>query len=139
MPASLSFERYVDLVSSSGTRMMETVERAGFDAEVVTCPTWDGRALIAHQAMVHRWAAANIRGEDASAVPNQTEIRETVDDLGTYFRDGLDALVGALDAAPDELQGMVFLNDAPPAKQFWARRQAHENTIHMVDALSAAA
>jgi len=32
---------------------------------------------------------------------------------------------------------MVFLNDAPPAKLFWARRQAHENTIHMVDALSA--
>ncbi len=129
----------MDLVSSSATRMIVTVEGAGFDAAVITCPTWDGRALIAHQAMVHRWAAANIRGEDASAVPNQTEIRETVDDLGTYFRDGLDALVGALGEAPDDLQALVFLNDAPPAKQFWARRQAHENTIHMVDALSAAA
>ena len=31
----------------------------------------------------------------------------------------------------------MFLNDAPPAKLFWARRQAHENTIHMVDAVSA--
>ena len=87
--------------------------------------------------MVHRWAAANLRGDDASAVPNQTEIRESVDDLGTYFRDGLDGLVTALREAPDDVEAMVFLNDAPPPKQFWARRQAHETTIHMVDALSA--
>ena len=93
--ASLSFERYVDVIAVSATRMITTVEGAGFDAEVVTCPTWDGRALIAHQTMVHRWAAANIRGEDASAVPNQTTIRETVDDLGTYFREGVDGLLAA--------------------------------------------
>ena len=137
MPASLAFEEYTDLVAVSATRMIKTAEAAGFDAEVITCPTWDSRALIAHQTMVHRWAAANIRGENASAVPNQTEIRESVADLGTYFREGLDALIAALRDAPDDLKAMVFLNDAPPAKLFWARRQAHENTIHMVDALSA--
>ena len=137
MSASLAFEQYLDLVSASATRMITCVESAGFDAEVVTCPSWDGRALIAHQTMVHRWAAANIRGEDASAVPNQTEIRESVEDLGSYFREGLDGLVAALRDAPDDLQAMVFLNDAPPPKQFWARRQAHETTIHMVDAVSA--
>ena len=32
---------------------------------------------------------------------------------------------------------MTFLNDAPPPREFWARRQAHETTIHMVDALAA--
>ncbi len=137
MVASLSFERYVDVIAVSAKRMIASVEGAGFDAEVITCPTWDGRALIAHQTMVHRWAAANIRGEDASAVPNQTQIRESVDDLGSHFREGLQGLLGALGDAPDDLQAMVFLNDAPPPKQFWARRQAHENTIHMVDAVSA--
>jgi uncharacterized protein (TIGR03083 family) len=139
VPASLSFERYVDVITTSASRMISTVERAGFDAEVVTCPTWDGRALIAHQAMVHRWAAANVRGEDTSALPNQTEIRQSVDDLGTYFRDGLEGLVTALREAPDDLDALVFLNDAPPPKMFWARRQAHETTIHMVDAFSAVA
>jgi uncharacterized protein (TIGR03083 family) len=119
--------------------MISTVERAGFDAEVVTCPTWDGRALIAHQAMVHRWATANLRGEDTSALPNQTEIRESVEDLGAFFREGLDALGAALRDARDDVQALVFLNDAPPPKMFWARRQAHENTIHMIDALSAEA
>jgi uncharacterized protein (TIGR03083 family) len=136
MPASLPFERYVDVLGTAATRMIKTVEGAGFDAEVITCPTWDGRALIAHQAMVHRWAAANLRGEDASAVPNQTEIRESVGDLGSYFRQGLDDLVTALNEAPDDVEALVFLNDAPLAKLFWARRQGHENTIHMVDALS---
>ena len=32
---------------------------------------------------------------------------------------------------------MVFLNDAPPPRRFWARRQAHETTIHSVDAIAA--
>src|SRR5580765_178465 len=139
MAASLAFERYIDVVSASATRMITTIERVGFDADVVTCPSWDGRALIAHQAMVHRWAAANLHGEDTSAVPNQTEIRESVTDLGTYFRDGLDGLVSALRDAPEDVDALVFLNDAPPPKLFWARRQAHETTIHMVDALSAEA
>src|SRR3954451_1224139 len=137
VPASLPLERYIDLILTSGLRMVAAVESAGFEAEVITCPTWDGRALLAHQTMVHRWAAANLRGEDASAVPDQTEIRESIDDLGGYFRDGLDELLTALGEAPDDLQALVFLTDAPSAKQFWARRQAHENTIHMVDALSA--
>jgi uncharacterized protein (TIGR03083 family) len=139
MAASLAFERYVDQVAVSAARMITTIELVGFDADVVTCPAWDGRALIAHQTMVHRWATANIRGDDTDGLPNQTEIRESVDDLGTYFREGLAALVSALREAPDDLKAMVFLNDAPPPKLFWARRQAHENTIHMVDAISAEA
>ena len=32
---------------------------------------------------------------------------------------------------------LVFLNDAPSARAFWARRQCHETTIHAVDALAA--
>ena len=58
MPSALDFDRYLGIVGLSATRMVDTVERAGFDAEVVTCPTWDGRALLAHQTMVHRWATA---------------------------------------------------------------------------------
>src|SRR5262245_2114998 len=138
MAASLGFERYVDLLATSAARMITTVEAAGFDADVVTCPSWDGRALIAHQAMVHRWAAARVRNEDTDAVTTEEEIRDTVDDLGGYFREGLTALVNTLQSAPEDLEAFVFLNDAPPPKVFWARRQSHENTIHMVDALSAA-
>ena len=92
---------------------------------------------------IRRWFTdgrpAHVRGEDPSGLSNQTEIRETIEDLGDYFREGLNGLLAAFREAPDDLQAMVFLNDAPPPKLFWARRQTHENTIHMIDALSAAA
>jgi hypothetical protein len=87
--------------------------------------------------MVHRWAAAHVRGEDPDAVPSQTAIRTTVEDLATYYDEGLEALVTALREAPEDLVAMTFLNDAPPPRRFWARRQAHETTIHMVDARAA--
>src|SRR4029079_15425246 len=43
-----------------------------------------------------------------------------------------------LRAAPPDLVALSFLNDAPPPRAFWARRQAHETAIHMVDALATA-
>ena len=38
-------------------------DRAGLRAPVPTCPDWTVRDLVAHQGMVHRWAAALLRGE----------------------------------------------------------------------------
>lgn len=138
MPHSLAFEAYLDAIDDAATRMVEAAERAGLEAEVATCPTWDVRALLAHQAMVHRWAAANVRGDDPDQVPNQTELRATILDLPTYLHQGAVDLVTALREAPGDLKAMTFLNDAPPPRMFWARRQTHETTIHMVDACSAA-
>jgi uncharacterized protein (TIGR03083 family) len=104
---------------------------------VPTCPDWTVTDLVAHQAMVHRWAAAHVRGDDPDAAPTDKEIIDTVTDLIGYHREGLAALVVALSAAPPDLAAMTFLNDAPSPRDFWARRQAHETTIHMVDALAA--
>ncbi len=138
MPTSLRFAEHLAALESSGNRLAELALKAGMDAPVPTCPAWATDALVAHQAMVHRWAAANVRGDDLDGVPNQTEIRTTVDDLIGYYREGHGALVAALaDAAPD-IKATTFLNDAPNPREFWARRQAHETTIHMVDALAAA-
>ena len=110
---------------------------AGLDAPVPTCPTWDARALVAHQTMVHRWATAHVRGDDPNDVLNQTAIRETVEYLPGYYLEGHAALLDALRAAPPDLRALRFLNDAPAPREFWARRQAHETTIHSVDALAA--
>jgi uncharacterized protein (TIGR03083 family) len=137
MPASLAFEEYLEALDRSGRRLADLATEAGMRAPVPTCPDWATDALVAHQAMVHRWATAHLRGEDPDRVPNQTEIRETVGDLIGYYREGHAALIAALaDAAPD-IQAMTFLHDAPAPREFWARRQAHETTIHMVDALAA--
>jgi uncharacterized protein (TIGR03083 family) len=137
MPTSMSFGEHVEALQRAGRRLGAAAAAAGEMAAVPTCPAWDVRALLAHQTMVHRWATAHLIRSSPDDVPNQTSIRESEPDLLGYFESGLDALVAALHAAPDDLAAMTFLNDAPPPKQFWARRQAHETTIHMVDALAA--
>ncbi len=133
----MAFDEHIAAVEKAGPRLVALAVDAGMDAPVPTCPTWTAQALLAHQAMVHRWATAHVRGDDPDAVPNQTEIGTTVADLPGYYRDGLAALTTALLYAPPDLAAMTFLNDAPPPRDFWARRQAHETTIHMVDAVAA--
>jgi hypothetical protein len=87
--------------------------------------------------MVHRWAAANLRGDtDHDTSASQAEARASADLLGWYSQ-GLAALVATVTTTAEDAKAMVFLKDAPPPRRFWARRQAHETTIHSVDAISA--
>lgn len=111
-------------------------ERAGLSASVPTCPGWTVRDLVAHQGMVHRWAAGNLRGERLD--PDALERAGlTHPDPLEWLADGAIDLVTAWTQAPVDVRTVVFLNDAPPPKQFWARRQCHETTVHAVDALAA--
>src|SRR5262245_41468286 len=137
MPTSLTFAEHVDIIDASGARLADLAAAAGLDAPVPTCADWRTRDLVAHQAMVHRWAAAHVRGDDPDAVAGDAEILASVDDLIAYYRDGLVALVGAFRKAAPDIEVATFLNDAPPPRDFWARRQAHETTILRVAALAA--
>jgi uncharacterized protein (TIGR03083 family) len=137
MPTSLTIDQHLAVLASAGADLLDLALGAGFEAAVPTCRAWDVRALVAHQAMVHRWAAAHVRGSDPAAVANQTKIRTTVGDLPAFYREGLADLLDALATAPPDLHAMTFLADAPPPRAFWARRQTHETTIHGVDALAA--
>jgi uncharacterized protein (TIGR03083 family) len=115
-------------------------DRAGMQAPVPTCPGWTVRDLVAHQGTMHRWAAGLVRGEwtlDAEADALEAEGRAAVDPL-EWLRDGVIDLVESITRAPDDVRAPVFLDDAPPPRAFWARRQCHETTMHAVDALSAA-
>ncbi len=109
---------------------------AGPDAEVPTCPTWTVRKLLAHQGMVHRWARASLLGEECHP-PGWNAEGQQVRDPVAWFLEGAEDLVTTIGAVPDDVRAMVFLNDAPEPRRFWARRQCHETTIHAVDALAA--
>jgi len=119
----------VDALTASATT-------AGLEAAVSTTPDWDVRRLVTHQGVVHRWAAGHLRGEQVDPDEVEREGREA-DDPIAWLRAGADRLVDLLESAPDDLAAPVFLADAPPPRQFWARRQCHETTLHAVDALSA--
>jgi uncharacterized protein (TIGR03083 family) len=136
VPTQLTATRHLDGLREAMLAFVRYAERAGLAAPVPTCPGWTVRGLVAHQGMVHRWAAANLRGERADADALEREGLSAPDPL-EWLADGSIELVTAWTRAPADVRTVVFLNDAPPAKRFWARRQCHETTIHAVDALAA--
>ena len=137
MPTLLSLDDHLGALGRSGAALREAAAAAGLDARVPTCPAWDVTKLVIHQGMVHRWAAANLRGErDHDTAASQAEGKAAARLLDWYSQ-GLAALVDTLRATAEDAKAMVFLRDAPPPRRFWARRQAHETTIHSVDAIAA--
>ena len=125
-------------LTAAAAVLAERAEGAGFDDAVPTCPSWTVADLVAHQGMAHRWAASNLR-LDGAEIPSKTDILRTFPaaDLLTWFADGVTELLGTFAATPPDVAAMVFLDDAPAPPAFWARRQAHETTIHPIDALAA--
>jgi uncharacterized protein (TIGR03083 family) len=138
VPTQLPLTRHLDGLRDAMVAFVRHADRAGLQAAVPTCPDWTVRDLVAHQGMVHRWAAALVRG-DADVEPDAFEAEglAAVDPL-EWLRDGVIGLAETLTRAPADTRAVVFLNDAPAPREFWARRQCHETTVHAVDALSAA-
>jgi uncharacterized protein (TIGR03083 family) len=137
--ALLPFDGYLEVIAEAGAELAARAGAAEPGAPVPTCPGWSVADLVAHQGMVHRWAAANLR-LDETPVPPHEEFLRTVpaDQLISWFTRGVRDLLDTLSTADDDVAALVFLADAPPPRQFWARRQAHETTVHAVDALAAA-
>jgi uncharacterized protein (TIGR03083 family) len=97
--------------------------------------------LVGHLGHVHRWATAHVaqrRAEPMEAREEAELFAQWPHDTGLmeWFRDGLAALVYALETAAPDLACWTFL-PAPSPLAFWARRQAHETAIHRADAQSA--
>jgi uncharacterized protein (TIGR03083 family) len=139
MPTRLTADEHLDGLRAAVVGFVRYAERAGLSAPVPTCPDWDVLDLVAHQGMVHRWAAALVRGErpgDEVVQGFEAAGRAAADPVG-WLRDGAVEVTRAVGEAPSDREAFVFLNDAPEPRGFWARRQCHETTIHAVDALAA--
>lgn len=139
MSTTLTTPVLLDGMREAMLAFVRYAERAGLPAPVPTCPEWTVRDLVAHQGMVHRWAAAVVRGEqtDKRGVGRiEEEGRRSPEPL-EWLADGAIELAAAITRATDDVDAPVFLDDAPEPKRFWARRQAHETTMHAVDAMAA--
>ena len=131
---------HIDAIEVAASRLVAWATQAGPEVPVPTCPGWTVRDLLAHQGMVHRWATAVVRGDDPRAVDDaalEAEGREQQDPVA-WLEAGAADLVTVLRAAPDDLDVMTFLREAPRPRAFWARRQCHETTVHALDGLAAA-
>src|SRR5690349_8120845 len=133
----VEISQHLDALRDAGTRLSAAAAQAGPDAAVPSCPEWVVRDLVRHQGGIHRWAAS-IVGTPRTEAWN-VDLDEVVgtwpDDteLIRWFEDGLDQLVKVLSQAPADLACWTFLR-APSPLAMWARRQAHETSMHRVDA-----
>jgi uncharacterized protein (TIGR03083 family) len=125
-----------------GRRLTAAALRAGMEAPVPSCPAWTVKELLRHLAYVHDWAARHV-GECLEATFKTAPEAVVVTtgpsggQLVELYQESNQRLVSVLLAADPGLRCWTFL-PAPSPLAFWARRQAHETTIHRVDAELAA-
>ncbi|EKX66207.1 maleylpyruvate isomerase family mycothiol-dependent enzyme [Streptomyces ipomoeae] len=132
----MEITEHIRTLDDEGRLLSEAAREAGIDAEVPTCPGWRVRDLLRHTGTVHRWAAAFVAdGHTSPRAPlNEPDLDGAP--LVAWFEEGHRRLVDTLRGAPADLDCWSFL-PAPSPLAFWARRQAHETTVHRVDAESA--
>jgi uncharacterized protein (TIGR03083 family) len=137
----MNIAEHITALDSAGQRLAAAAEAAGPDAAVPSCPEWVVRDLVRHQGGVHRWAAGYVAGQRAELW--EVDMEDVVGDwpadgdLIDWFDDGLATLVQALTDADPDLVCFTFLAASSPLAM-WSRRQAHETTVHRVDAELAA-
>ena len=144
----MEIAEHITVVGEEGKRFAEAAEQAGLDAVIETCPGWGMRDLVRHLSEIHLWAAAHVsRRATKMWVDDLDELSEYWPDLAVFWPEDDDLidyyletnanLVRELESAPADLETRTFLA-APSPLAMWARRQAHEVSIHRYDAQDAA-
>jgi len=137
----LQTAEHIAHLREEGELFTQAATAAGPDAAVPTCPGWQVRDLVRHLGGVHRWATSYVVTGNPSPSSERADAQYFAaiadEDLLPAYRSAHATLVEALAGAPADLACWAFLA-APSPLAFWARRQAHETTIHRVDAEIAA-
>ena len=144
MPGSesaLQVTDYIKALALEGSRLAAAAS-SGLGDPVPSCPGWTVTELLRHLAYVHDWAASHVSGALVTPLPTPPEEMIVSNgpsgpQLVTHYLESNRNLVVALQGADPAIRCWTFL-PAPSPLTFWARRQAHETTIHRVDAELAA-
>lgn len=137
----VTFAEYGEAIGDAIAVLRNNAIAAGTHARVPTCPGWTVLDLVVHLGVIQRWAAASIAGADPrDAARRQSSDaaagRRAVDPLD-WLDDGQVDLLNALAGAPGGVNVSLFVDRVPTDREAWARRQAHEATVHAVDVMAA--
>jgi uncharacterized protein (TIGR03083 family) len=122
---------YLEHIAEEGARIIRIAQQGPMDARVAHLGRWQLRDVVAHLGGVHRWAAETLATGAMPAVPQRGTEHDEV--LIAWFDEGLQRLIAVLavsdldEPCPNPCPG------SPTTKGFWARRQAHETTMHRWD------
>lgn len=123
---------WLDLLEATTGRFATVLETGDLAAPVPTCPGWTLADLGEHTRWVHAWAThaitAGTPDGDTSAPGPEREA------LVAGYRDAARTLVDVLRTTAPE--GPAWTFGPEPVSAFWRRRQVHEVTLHLYDALA---
>ena len=134
----MDYDAYVRTIREDTDRLADAAEEAGLAAAVPACPGWTVAELTQHIGNVQRTWTQHVTRRSTEP-PDFTAAHEAAPDSDERFewvRRGGHALADALAATPETTPMWVFTGTG--TVRFWARRQAHEITVHRCDAEFAA-
>ncbi|WP_436701706.1 maleylpyruvate isomerase family mycothiol-dependent enzyme [Nocardioides sp. BYT-33-1] len=124
---------WIDLLEDTTGRFAEVLTTGDLAAPVPTCPGWTLADLGEHTRWVHAWAAHAVTdGNPDGDTPAPGHEREP---LVAGYRAAAAHLVDVLRRTSPDAPAWAF---GPETRAgFWRRRQVHEVTMHLYDALAA--
>jgi uncharacterized protein (TIGR03083 family) len=141
----MTIPEHVAVVAAEGRRFAAAARRDDLNAPVAGCPGWSVRDLVRHLGEIHLWAAANVAGRPGARLDldDRSQLVEPWPELALFWPEDGELidwylltnanLVHVLESAPPDVAAPTFL-PAPSPLAMWARRQAHETSIHRYDA-----
>ncbi|SFR29418.1 TIGR03083 family protein [Lentzea waywayandensis] len=123
---------FVAQVETQASLMRSAAVKAGPDASVSSCPEWTVLDLVRHQAEVHTWAAQAVATAPDDGRPKWPKAPREWDEALSWWDSGTSLLLERLRSTPPDRPAWTF--QGPSRADFWARRQAHETSIHRLDA-----
>ena len=109
----------------------------GLAAPVPWVPGWTARDLVVHLGGVHRWTVGILRAGHTRP-PRHGDAHVPHDDLHGWYAQGLVELVATLRTTDPDAPAWHMSPAATHTARDWARRQAHEHTVHRQDLETAA-
>ncbi|HWI43063.1 MAG TPA: maleylpyruvate isomerase N-terminal domain-containing protein [Nocardioides sp.] len=124
---------WIPLLEEHTGRFADVLATGDLAAPVPACPDWTLADLGEHLRSVHAWAThAVVEGNpDGAPPPVAGPGREA---LVAGYREAAGSLVAVLRRTPPDAPAWTF--GPAPVSAFWRRRQVHEVTMHVYDALA---
>jgi uncharacterized protein (TIGR03083 family) len=128
-------EDYCTVIETEAGLLRAAVLAVAPDTAVPNCQDWSVQRLLGHTARVFGMATGVLRAAGPSSPPPKASAPPSgFDELVAHYDERLAELVTVLrDTSPDA-PAWHFSPTAPKTAAFWARRMAHEATVHRLDA-----
>jgi uncharacterized protein (TIGR03083 family) len=124
---------WISLLEEHTARLAGVLAAGDLAAPVPACPDWTLADLGEHTRRVHAWAThAVVEGNpDGTPPPAAGPDQEA---LAAAYREAAGSLVDVLRRTAPDAPAWTFGSEQVSA--FWRRRQVHEVTMHLYDALA---